>query len=158
MTQTPQGSDAPDTASPSTDGDAPAQSFRPFLDAPAPVKPSRKPLILLGGAVLLVVGGLIFWSGGPDDVEARSAAPNYRTMTAEELAKDAGSMAAMELARRMVNGTPAEQASASSAFNHWPSPRLARNLAMAMAVESQKKQQQRMRELEIQQRMVEYGR
>ena len=45
------------------------------------------------------------------------------------------------LARRMFHGTGAESAAASSAISTYKSPRLARNLAVAMALEQQKRAQ-----------------
>ncbi|GAF93414.1 unnamed protein product, partial [marine sediment metagenome] len=97
---------------------------------PDTMKPSRTPLILLGLSVVIVAAGLIFCSGGPDTIEAEQAIPDVRSMTAEQLAEDAGLLAAKELTRRMFQGTPAEQAAASGVVTRSRNPRLARHMAM----------------------------
>ena len=117
----------------------------------------RTPLILMGVAGVPVVVGLIVLGGKGDAAEDKTRLPAVSGMTVEELPADASLLAARELARRTVTGTPAEQAAASSAITRCTDPRLRRNLAMAMALEQQKKQQQVMRRLEVNRRMVMDG-
>lgn len=138
MTQTPQSSEAPETADASSESEAPAPSFTPIHHEPPPAKPLGKLLIPVGVAVVVIVGGLIFCRGKPKAAEAKSSM-DVSTMSAEELAKNASVPAARELARRMSSGTQAERVAASSAINCWRTPRLTRNLAMAMALGAQKR-------------------
>ena len=156
MTRIPQPSKRPDDVAGRPEGDAPARTFEPILSDPVS-RPSRKPLIFLGLSILVLIGGLIFCSGKPDAAEATSPKLEVGKMTAEELAKDASPSAARELARRMVRGTPGEHAAASGAINCWSSPRLARNMAMAMALEVQKRPQEMVRQMEMNQRMMMEG-
>jgi len=58
-------------------------------------------------------------------------------MTAAQLADDASPKAARELVRRMLHGTEAEHVAARAVMNTPSSPRLSRNIAMAMALEQQ---------------------
>ena len=90
-------------------------------------------------SVALIVVGLVFFTGGPDDADAKPTVPDFSAMTADELAGNASAVAARELARRMTEGSPAERAAAGSALNRRSSPRLIRNFAMAMALQQQKK-------------------
>ena len=158
MTQMPQPSDTTQPTPSGEEGDTPQRTFRPVVYEQPPDKPSHKPLILLGVSVLLVIGGLIFSGPKADDAQAKSATPDYRSMTADELAKDASVPAAQQLAHRMFNGTQPQKAAVSSAIMQHRRPRLARNMAMAMALEQQKKQQEMMRTMQQrQQEMVEGG-
>lgn len=157
MTHIPQSSEAPDTADASADGDAPARTFEAYLPEPAPVRPSRTPLIVAGACVAALVAGLVFWSGEPDAAEAQSPVLDVSKMTPDQLAEDASMAAAHELARRMVSGTPDQQFTASRAISYHRTPRLSRNLAMAMALEQQKQQQEMRLEVERNRQMVMDG-
>jgi len=144
QTPMPQSSDAPQTPyqAPQAPADQPetaAPVFQAYLPPEAPPGRSRLPLALavLGGVVLVV--GWAFYRGRPDEAEAKPPAIDVASMTAAELAEDAGPAAARELVRRLLEGTPAEHAAAAAVMNTPPSPRLARNLAMAMALAQQKR-------------------
>ncbi|KPK83517.1 MAG: hypothetical protein AMJ81_08080 [Phycisphaerae bacterium SM23_33] len=157
MTQIPQPNEAPDRADAPPDSGGPAQTFQPILYDAAPKKPPRNLLIVVGACVLSAVVGLIFCRGKPHAAQANTPALDVGSMSAQELAESASVPAARELARRMVSGTPAEQAAASSAITCRRSPRLARNLAMAMALEQQKRQQQLMLQMRRHQQMAVEG-
>ncbi len=138
------------------DGEA-AGSFTPILfDPPAPGA-SRKGLYFLGGCVALIVLGVLWQLVKPESTEAKSEPPppDYTVMTVDQLVQNASPGAAHELAKRMVNGQPADQAAAAVAIRNCSNPRLARNLAMAIALEQQKKQKQMMQEIERQVEFVE---
>ncbi len=159
MTQIPQPGDTPQTTGQIPESEAPAQSFTPYLPGSVPRKLSLKPLIILGAFALVFIVALIFYSGKPDAAEAGAKAPalDVSKMTASELAKNASPQAARELARRMVHGTQAEQAAVSSAIYTWTNPRLARNLAVAMALAQQKRQLEMMRQIERNRQMMMDG-
>ncbi len=155
MTQIPQSSNTQQAADQGPDGDDPAQSFTAILPEPVQSGPPRKLLVVGGVAVVIAILGMIFSGGEPDSAKAKApAALDAAGMTSQELAENAGFMAARELARRMMDGTPAEQASVTSILHRYRTPRLARNLAMAMALEQQKKQQEWMREAELDRQMM----
>ena len=139
MTQITPPNDPPAEPGQPSEGEAPAPTFKPFIRESAPAKPSRKPLIIVAVSVALIVVGLIFFTGGPDDAEAKPAVLDVGALSADELAQNASAVAARELARRMTEGSPAERAAAGSALNRRSSPRLIRNFAMAMALQQQKK-------------------
>ena len=154
MTHTPQSGDTSGPAYPCPAGDEPSRMFETTSPSPATMKPSRTPLILLVLSVVIVAAGLMFCGGGePDTVEAVQAVPDVSSMTAEQLAEDAGLLAAKELTRRMFEGTPAEQAAASSVVTRSRNPRLARH--MVMALEHQTKQQKMMRQMDQNRRTME---
>ena len=117
----------------------------------------RKPLIILGVSVLVVVGGLIFGSGTPKPVQATIPKLDVANMTAEELADNGSFQAARELTRRMTSGTMNDRAAVSIAINARKSMRLGRNLASAMALEQQKRMQNMVRQVEGNRRMAEDG-
>ena len=135
----PQPSDVPEMGQPATEGETPPQTFTAIHQEPPPPKPMGKLLIPAGVAVVLIVGGLIFFRGKPDEAEAKKPNLNYATMTVDDLAQNASVPAARELTRRMATGTQAERIGVSSAMSRWPSARLTRNMAMAMALAAQKK-------------------
>lgn len=139
MTQMSQPSDVPEMGPPAAEDESPPQIFTAIHHEPDPPKPMRKLLIPVGVAVGVIVGGLIFCRGKPDEAEAKKPTPNYATMTADDLAQDASVPAARELTRRMTSGTSAERTAASTAIDRWRSSRLTRNLAMAMALAAQKR-------------------
>lgn len=139
MTQMSQPSDLSDMDLPFAEGESPPPAFTAIHHEPAPPKPMRKLLIPAGVAVGVIVGGLIFCRGNPDEAEAQKPKLNFATMTAEGLAKDASVPAARELTRRMTAGTATERMSASTAIDRWRSTRLTRNMAMAMALAAQKR-------------------
>jgi hypothetical protein len=115
------------------------------------------PIILSAAAVVFIIGWVLT-RGGPEQVKAMPSGLRVRRMTATELASDAGVAAGEELARRMTHGTPSQQAAVASAIHTHRSPRLTRNLAMAMALEAQRKQQGMMTEAERTRRMAMDGR
>ncbi|KKL85687.1 hypothetical protein LCGC14_1952230 [marine sediment metagenome] len=157
MTQSPQSSDPTDAVDQCPQDDAPPEGFQMPLPSPPPPKLSRKPLILVGVSVVLLIGGVIFCKGKPDSARAKPPRLPVGTMTSDELAKNASSAAAVELARRMAEGTPEQRASASIAVNHWSSPRLVRNMAWAMALDMQTKQAQMVRQMAAQRRRAMAG-
>ncbi len=138
MTQTPQSDEIPGTVSQDDQGETPPPAFRPYRP-PEPIRRSRKGLVFIGLSVVVVMGGLVFFSGGPDEAEGHKAPVDVRKMTAEQLAKDSSPGAARELVRRLLHGTQAEHIAASNVMNRPRSQRLSRNLAMAMALEQQKR-------------------
>lgn len=139
MTQMSQPSDLPEMGQPAAEGETPPQAFTAIHHQPEPPKSMRKLLIPAGVAVAVIVGGLMFSRGNPDEAEAKKPKLSYATMSADDLAKNASMPAVRELTRRMTTGTPAERIAVSSAMNRWPSGRLTRNMAMAMALAAQKK-------------------
>jgi len=139
MTQMSQPNDVPEMGQPAAEGESPPQVFTAIHHEPEPPKSMRKLLIPAGVAVVVIVGGLIFCRGKPDEAEAKKPKPNYATMTADDLAQDASVPAARELSRRMTTGTQAEHMAAAGAIDRWRSARLTRNMAMAMALAAQKK-------------------
>jgi len=82
---------------------------------------------------------MVFWSGGPDEADAKPAKADVTTVTAAQLAENSSHTAAKELVRRMYYGTDTERAAATRVINGPQSPRLRRNLAMAMALQAQKR-------------------
>ena len=150
MTQTPQPNEGPAQAPQGSDAEAPAPSFTPIIYEPVSARPSRKLLIFAGVAVVVMALSLVLWPSTPDTAEAEGLPLDVANMTATQLAEDASPAAARELARRMIRGTMEQQKQASLAISQCRSPRLARNLAMAMALENQKKQQQMMLQAERQ--------
>ena len=109
MMQIPQPENTPDAREQCPESEESAQIFKPVLSEPFPKNPSRKPLIILGVAAVVIVVGLIFCGGEPDTAKAKPAPLDVSKMTAPELAQNASPPAASELARRMVDGTAAEQ-------------------------------------------------
>jgi hypothetical protein len=114
-------------------------TFTPYLPSTEPQEPSRKPWMILGGCVLLVVGGVLFWPDSTDDAAAADTPPDVRKMTAEQLGQEGSMLAAVELVRRTYEGTPAQRSAAARVMDRPPSTRLRRNLAMAMALRQQKR-------------------
>ena len=114
MTQMSQPSDVPEMGQPAAEGESPPQVFTAIHREPEPPKSMRKLLIPAGVAVAVIVGGLIFCRGKPDEAEAQKPKPNYASMTADDLAENASVPAARELTRRMAAGTPAERMAAST--------------------------------------------
>ena len=161
MTQVPQPpplpGNAPTSAAQPPAGDAPAPAFVPILPRPAPPQSSRTPLIIFGVCVVALIVGVIISGTRPEAAEAKAAKP-VTEMTADELAEDASMPAARELVRRMCDGTPAEHADASRVMTSPRSPRLARNLAMAMALAQQKRANEMRLRVEREQRMMMEGR
>jgi hypothetical protein len=157
MTQMPQSSRTSETMNQDDQGEKPAPAFQAFLPSAEPPKRSRLPLVFLGLGVLVLIGGLLFWGGGPDGAEADKPAVDVRQMTAEQLAEVASVPAARELVRRRRHGTPAEQAAAASVMNHPSSARLARNLAIATALEHQNRANEMRVNMERDIRMAEEG-
>lgn len=155
MTQMPQSSQTPDMVSQDAEGETPAPAFRPYLPSEEPPSRSRLPWIFLGLSAILILGGLVFWSGRP--AEAESAVVDVSKMTAEQLVKDASMAAARELIRRLDDGTPAERTAASGAMDGRQSARLTRNLAMARALEQQKRANEMKLRMERDRRMAEQG-
>ena len=158
MTQMPQSDQTSGAMSQDAQGETPAPAFRPYLPSEQPPERSRLPLVFIGLSVLLVIGGLVFWATRPDTAEAERAVVNYRQMTAEQLAENASVSAARELVRRLSHGTAAERAAASSVTNRPRSARLARNLAMAMALKQQKRAYEMRLRVQRNMRMAEEGR
>ena len=113
-------------------------TFTPYLPSAEPEEPSRKPWMILGGCLLLVIGGWLFW---PDDFGkvAPDTPPDVSKMTEQELAEEGSMLAATELVRRMNEGTLAQRSAASRVMDRPPSVRLRRNIGMAMALQSQKR-------------------
>ena len=139
MTQMSQPNEVPDMEVPGSEEESPPQPFVAIHHEPEPPKPMKKLLIPAGVATVVIIGGLIFCRGNPDEAEAKKPKLNYATMTADQLAQDASMPAARELTRRMTTGTGTERTAASAAIDRWRSSRLTRNLAMAMALAAQKK-------------------
>lgn len=143
MTQMPPPDPAPtpipaDSAHTPPDGEESQEvEFAPYLPSTEPTEPSRTKWYLLGGCVLLMVAGFLFWDGGPDPAEAKPKTP--AEMSASELAADGSMLAANELLRRSREGTPARQAAARKVLAHPTNPRLKRNLCMSMALQQQKR-------------------
>jgi len=160
MTEMPESSESSETAGQDAQGEESEKSapaFEPYLPSEAPQERSRKPLVFLILAVILVIGGLLFWNVEPDEAGGKKPRPDFKKMTAEQLAEDASSSAAVELVRRMFHGTPAEHKAASSVMSRPRSPRLSRNLAMAMALEQQKRAGEMGLRMERDTRMAEEG-
>jgi len=157
MTQMQGPNEMPEPASPDPQGEAPPPVFRPYVHTPEPTKQSRGPLVFFGLSVVVLIGGLAFWSGTPDQAEAESPAVPVGEMTAEQLAEKATPAAARELVRRMLHGTEAEHAGAAAVMNRPRSARLNRNLAMGMALEQQKRANDMRLRAEREIRMAEYG-
>ena len=144
---------APSAETPPGD-EAAAQAQSPMMVEMPVTKTSRWPLVVIGAAVGLVVLGLAVHRGGPSKAEAKAKdnapAANYKAMTTQQLMDDAGLPAAMELARRMNEGVPADRAALQGEMTSGRNPRLLRNLATAMALEAQKRQQAMMVNMERQ--------
>jgi len=157
MTHVPPSSETPQMMGQDPSDEAPAPAFRPFLPEEESPKHSRWPLVVLGLSVVLVIGGLVYRSTRPAEAKAQTPVQDVGSMTSDELAKNASAAAARELVRRMLDGTPAEQAAVSSLMTHPQSPRLARNLAMAMALAQQKRASQMRLQVERNIQMVERG-
>ena len=139
MTQMPQSNRTSETMSQGPPGDAPAPVFRPYVPSAEPGGHSRRPLVFMALSVVVGIVGMVFWSGRPDEAEAKNAKADVSKMTPAQLAEDSSPPAAKELVRRMYHGTDAQRAAASHVVNNVRSPRLRRNLAMAMALETQKR-------------------
>lgn len=131
--------------------------FRPYVCEEPQGRTSPVIWIVLGTGVLLLVGGLVYHSAGPREAAAQPQAVNVKQMTATQLAVDASAEAAYELAHRMSGGNMAERNAAVAAVRDNPSPRLARNMAMALTAEAQKRQAQVMAEMQKNIRMSEEG-
>ena len=162
MTQVPQpppvGGNVPPPVAQPPDGDEAAPAFVPILPTPTPPKSSRTPLIIFGVCVVALIGGVIISCTRPDAADAEDAAKPVAEKTAEVLAEDASMPAARELVRRMCDGTAAEHAEASRVMTAPRSPRLARNLAMAMALAQQKRANDHRLRVEREMQMIEQGR
>jgi len=161
MTQIPESSDGAQGVQTAgqNGGGGPTQQFTPLIVKSGPKPPPHRLYIFLGVCVVVSVVGFIFCAGKPEKAEAKTKPTmlDFRNMTSRELAENASAAAARELARRMFHGTEAERASASSAVNCWSSPRLGRNMAIAMALEQQKKAQELARRMEEERRMMMEG-
>lgn len=157
MTQIQEPNETSETVSPEAQGEAPPPVFRPYVHNAAPPKQSRGPLVFVGLSVVVLIGGLAFWSGQPDTAEAESAVVPVSQMTAEQLAEKASPAAARELVRRLLHGTEAEHAGVAAVMNRPRSPRLQRNMAMAMALEQQKRANDMRLRTEREIRMAEQG-
>ena len=157
MTQIPHPSESPQTTGQDRQAQPTAPSFEPYVPSQEPPRRSRLPLVLGAASVVVLVCGLVFWKSQPDAAEADTKVVDVGQMTVDQLAEDAGPLAARELVRRSLYGAPAESAAASSAMNHPRSPRLARNLAVAMALEQQKRANDMRIRNEREMRMVEQG-
>ncbi len=134
-----------------------APVLQAYLPSEAPQERSRMPLVFIILSVVLVIGGLLFWNVEPDEARGKKASPDFGKMTAEQLAGNASMSAATELVRRMFQGTPAERTAASSMMSRPRSARLARNLAMAMALEQKKRADDMRIRMEGNMRMAEEG-
>ena len=156
MTEMPQSNEMPETTGPDAQGDPPP-TFAPYVPPAAPAAPSRRPLIFIGLSVVVVIIGLVFWSGEPDEADAKPVKADVSKMTAQQLAEDSSPRAAKELVRRMYHGTNAERATASSVINHPQSQRLRRNLAMAMAYEMRNRANTMRNRAEREMQMAEEG-
>ena len=157
MTQTPQSSPAPDTTGRGPEGEAPAPAFKPYLPSEEPEKHSHLPWIIMGLALAVMIGGILFWPSGPDEADADNASLEVGKMTPAQLAKDASMASAVELLRRMHEGTAPEKAACSEAMNRHRSPRLTRNLAMSRALTAQKRANEMRVRMERDTRMAERG-
>lgn len=155
MTQMHQPNQTSEMMSQDSPGDAPP-TFRAYVPAPEPEPHSRRMLVFVGLSVVVIIAGLVFWSG-PDEVEAKPAKADVSTMTAEQLAENSSPRAAKELIRRMYHGTEAERAPAARVINSPQSPRLRRNLAMAMALQMQNRANAMRVRNEREMRMAEQG-
>ncbi len=137
-------------AQPAGRPDSPQRVFTAILLDTPPASP-KKLYYLLGACAVVAVLGLIYTAVKPEKAKAKTepAAPDHQRMTEQELAKDAGVLAARELARRMSGeGNPASQAAAADAIRRFGSPRLARNLSLALAAEQQKRHARMMVQIE----------
>ena len=157
MTQIPQSSESSQAPSQDRQADTASPEFRPYVPDPEPPERSRLPLILAGVSVALLIFGLVFWKKSPDAAEADTKVLDVSQMTAEQLAEDASAAAARELVRRLLHGAPAERAAASSVMKRPRSPRLMRNLAVAMALAQQKRANDMRLSVERETRMMEEG-
>lgn len=156
MTQTPQSDEISRTVSQDAQRETSPPAFRPYRP-PEPIRRSRKGLILIGLSVVAVIGGMVFFSTGPDEAEGHKAPIDVRKMSAEQLARDSGPGAARELVRRLLHGTQAEHIAASNVMNRPRSQRLSRNLAMAMALEQQKRANDMRLRTQREMRLAEQG-
>ena len=157
MTEMPESSQTPEMMDQEPQDEAPSPAFEPFLPSVEPPKRSRVPIVFAVLGVLVLVGGLVFHGRGADKAEAKNVAVDYTQMTAEKLGEDSSPGAARELVRRFFSGEPAERAGAASVMHSPHSPRLTRNLAMAMALEQQKRAQAMRVNVERNMRMAEQG-
>lgn len=157
MTEIPESNETSEMAGQDTQDEKSAPAFQAYLPSEAPQKRSRMPLVFMILAVVLVIGGLLFRNAEPDEAKGKKARANFSKMTAEQLAKNASLSAATELVRRSSHGTPAERAAASSMMNRPRSPRLSRNLAMAMALELKRRADNMRVRTERNMRMAEEG-
>ena len=154
----PPPSSVPEPVSQGPEDEAPVgPPFVAILPGPAPARSSRTPLIVFGVCVVALIGGIIFTCTRPDSAEAEPTATPVSAMTAAELGEDASMPAARELVRRMLQGTSAEHAEAARVMNAPRTPRLARNLAMAMALAQQKRANDMRLRNEREIRMYEQG-
>ena len=117
--------------------------------------PPIVPVVMVLAAIVLVVG--VITGGGPDKAQGKPQPLRVGKMTEVELARNASADAAFELARRMSRGLPAQRVAAANATRLHGSPRLMRNMAMAMAVEAQRRQQEMQRRMAQRVRWAEEG-
>lgn len=157
MTEVPESSGTSETMSPDPQSDAPAPAFRPYATRTVPQRRPRTGLVFVGLSVVVVIGGLVFWSGGSNAEEKDATVRDVKKMTAEELAEDSSPRAAKERVRRMFHGTPAEHAAASGVMSRPRSARLSRNMAMAMALEQQQRANRMRMRVERETRLAEQG-
>ena len=123
MTQMHESDPRPQAASPyAAPDESPQPVRRPYVHNALPPKGSRGPLIFVALSVLVLIGGMAFWSGSPDHAEAENVAMPVTQMTAEQLAEKASPAAARELVRRLLHGTEAENASAAAVMSRPRSP------------------------------------
>ena len=156
MTDMPQSDQTSETTGQGSQGEAPP-TFRPYVLPPAPAARSRRSLVCVGLSVVVVIAGLVLCSGEPAPADAENATVHVSKMTARQLADKASLPAAKELVRRMNHGTEAEHAAASAVVNRPQSPRLRRNLVMAMALETQQRAHANRARYEREARMAEEG-
>ena len=155
MTEVPQSNDDSNETSPNPEEEQSAPDFQAYLVLPTSNSSSRKTIFIIGACVLVMIIGLII-RDKPHPAQAKKPAIDFKAMASHELAQNASPQAARELVRRMYHGTDAERMSATSVIVN-PSPRLGRNLAVAMSLELQKKQQENMRRMRESIRQAEQG-
>ncbi len=111
-------------------------------------------VFILGMAV--VVAGIVFGGSSPKQADATPMPVDYKTMSSQQLADNAGVEAAQELTKRFMSDDEAVQTAAADAIDRNRTPRLQRNLAMAMAQQQQKlAREQMLRVQKAQREMME---
>jgi len=155
MTQMPQSNQTSGMTGQDPQDEAP--TFRRYVSSPEPAAHSRRMMIFMGLSIVTIIAGLIFWNGGPDEADAKPAKADVTKMTAEQLAENSSHAAAKELIRRMHHGTDTERDAAVRVVNGPVSPRLRRNLAMAMALQAQKRANAMHARSEREMRLAEQG-